>query len=101
VDLGGHGVFEDPLPPLDFQTYADWLHDWMFPKYHRPTRRFFEEHKAAVKRHGFEIVEARPTRTASEDYLNEIWPKLRKQARERSRAEIGVIEFALIARKTA
>ncbi|HTG44746.1 MAG TPA: methyltransferase domain-containing protein, partial [Verrucomicrobiae bacterium] len=24
IDLGGHELFEDPLPPLDFQTYPDW-----------------------------------------------------------------------------
>jgi hypothetical protein len=27
TDLGGHGFFEDPMPPLDFQVYPDWLYD--------------------------------------------------------------------------
>jgi hypothetical protein len=99
VDLGGHEVFEDPLPPLDFQTYSESLYNLMYLKYDRATRRFLDEHKAAVQRNGFKILNVKPTRTASEEYLNEVWPKLRPEARARSRAEVGVIEFALTARK--
>ncbi|HUS36055.1 MAG TPA: class I SAM-dependent methyltransferase [Verrucomicrobiae bacterium] len=99
VDLGGHEVFEDPLPPLDFQTYSEWLYNLMYLKYHRATRRFLDEHKAAVERNGFKILNLTPTRTASEEYLSEIWPKLRPEAHARPRADVGVIEFALTARK--
>jgi hypothetical protein len=99
VDLGGHELFEDPLPPLDFQTYPDWLYAAMFPKYHRATRRFLGEHIDAVKAVGFRIEKVTPTRRADESYLNDVWPKLRSAARVRPREEVGVIEFALLARK--
>jgi hypothetical protein len=99
VDLGGHEVFEDPLPPLDFQTYSNSMYELMYPAYHRATRRFVDEHKTAVERNGFKILDVKPTRTASEEYLNEVWPKLRGEAQARPRADVGVIEFALTARK--
>ena len=101
IDLGGHNMFEDPLPPLDFQTYPDWLFNLMYPPYYRATRRFVSDYKAAAERMGFKFVEAKPVRTASDQYLDELWPKLRPQAKARPRAEVAVVEFALSARKPA
>ena len=99
VDLGGHESFEDPLPPLDFQTYPDWMYDAMFPKYYRATRRFLNEHVDPVKAAGFAVEAVTPTRKADEKYLDQLWPKLRPEARQRPRNEIEVVEFALLARK--
>ena len=99
IDLGGHVLFEDPLPPLDFQTYPDWLYDSMFPKYNRATRRFLNEHTDAVTKAGFKVAKVTPTRVADDAYLDQLWPKLRPAARQRSREEFKVVEFALLARK--
>ncbi|HTG45524.1 MAG TPA: hypothetical protein VK633_13440, partial [Verrucomicrobiae bacterium] len=66
---------------------------------HRATRRFLEEHTQAVVKAGFKIEKVTPTRMADENYLTELWPKLRPAARERKRAEVQVVEFALLARK--
>lgn len=99
IDLGGHGLFEDPLPPLDFQSYPDWLYDLMWPKYHRATRRFLNEHTSAVESAGFRIVAATPTRVAAPAYLKSLRPKLRRAARDRADEELQVIEFALLAQK--
>jgi SAM-dependent methyltransferase len=99
IDLGGHALFEDPTPPLDFQTYPDWLYALMYPKYDRATRRFFNEHVDAVKAGGFIVKGLVPTRRAEEKYLEQLWPQLRRSARERSREELGVVEFALLAQK--
>ncbi len=99
IDLGGHELFEDPLPPLDFQTYPDWLYELMFPKYRRATRRFLSEHIAAVKNAGFIVEKVTPTRTAEDTYMTALWPKLRPAARDRGREEVRVVEFALLARK--
>jgi len=101
IDLGGHELFEDPLPPLDFQTYPDWLYSLMFPKYHRATRRFVNEHAAAVTSAGFRVEKITPTRTADAEYLDRLWPLLRPAAQARPRDEIGVVEFALLAQKPA
>lgn len=98
VDLGGHVLFEDPLPPLDFQTYPDWLYDLMFPKYHRATRRFLHEHLDAIQKAGFKIEKITPTRKADAAYLDKIWPNLRKNARQKPRDEVAVVEFAVLAR---
>jgi hypothetical protein len=99
IDLGGHGQFEDPLPPLDFQTYPDWLYGLMYPKYHRATRRFLHQHTAAVTSAGFRITALTPTRVVDDAYLNALRPKLRPAACERSNEELRVIEFALAAQK--
>jgi hypothetical protein len=101
IDLGGHSEFEDPMPPLDFQTYPDWLFDLMYPPYYRATRRFVSDYRAAAERHGFKIIDVKPVRTASPEYVDKIWSKLRPQARSHPHSEVGVIEFALIARKDA
>ncbi|HVK57583.1 MAG TPA: hypothetical protein VM735_02300 [Candidatus Kapabacteria bacterium] len=99
IDLGGHELFEDPMPPLDFQTYPDWLFRLMYPKYHRATRRFVDEHVAAVKNAGFKIVKVTPTRRADESYLRNLWPGLRSSARRRPFEDVQVVEFALLAQK--
>ncbi len=99
VDLSGHSWFEDPIPPLDFQTYPDWLHDLMFPHYYRATRRFFNQHLKAVVDAGFLIEKAEITRKAETDYVRKIWPKLRKPAQSQSPEDLAVLEFVLVARK--
>jgi SAM-dependent methyltransferase len=99
IDLGGHELFEDPMPPLDFQTYPNWLYDLMFPKYHRATRRFVDEHVAAVKNAGFQVLKVVPTRKADGNYVQQLWPSFRPEARQRPAEEVGVVEFSLLARK--
>jgi hypothetical protein len=99
IDLGGHGEFEDPLPPLDFQTYPNWLYDYIYPPYRRATRKFLDEHLSAMERSGFKILKTTPLRTAGDEYRDAIWPKLRKEARSRPRQDIGVIEFVTVAQK--
>jgi len=99
IDLGGHGGFEEPVPPLDFQTYPDWLYGLMFPTYHRATRRFVSDYRAAAEQAGFQVNEARPIRKADPEYVKRIWPKLRAAARRQPVEEIPTLEFALIAKK--
>ena len=99
VDLGGHDQFEDPVPPLDFQTYPDWLYSCMFPVHHRATRRFVADYRAAALAAGFRDVEIRPLRTADPAYVAAIHPRLRPAARKQPLAEIAIIEFVLSAVK--
>ena len=99
VDLGGHGEFEDPVPPLDFQTYPDWLFAAMYPAHQRNTRRFLTDYRAAATRAGFRQIEIRPTRFADKAYLATIRPRLRAAARQQPIEDIAVIEFNLTAVK--
>ena len=99
VDLGGHGEFEDPVPPLDFQTYPDWLFSAMYPAHNRNTRRFVADYRAAAARAGFRQIEIRSTRTAEKDYLAAIHPQLRTAARQQPIEEMAIIEFTLTAVK--
>jgi len=101
IDLGGHGEFEAPVPPLDFQTYSDRLFGWMFPPYHRATRRFVGDYRVAAERAGFVIADLRTLTAADPEYVRKIWPKLRPAARSRRVEEVSVIEFALIASRPA
>jgi len=99
VDLGGHDKFEDPIPPLDFQTYPDWLFGWMFPVHCRCTRRFLCDYRQAAEAAGFKQVEIRALRTADQAYVESIHKKLRPAARNQPKEDIAVIEFILSAVK--
>jgi SAM-dependent methyltransferase len=99
IDLGGHGEFEDPIPPLDFQTYPDWLFELMYPVNYRNTRRFLEEYEHAVAAAGFSNLEIRPLRIADKSYVESIRKKLRPAAQAQPVEDLAVIEFALYATK--
>jgi SAM-dependent methyltransferase len=99
IDLGGHGEFEDPIPPLDFQTYPDWLYGWMYPVHFRATRRFLEDYRRAVAAAGFRDVKVQPLRTVDKMYVESIHKKLRPAAQKQPVEDISVIEFALTASK--
>jgi len=100
VDLGGHGEFEDPLPPLDFQTYSGWLFACMYPKYHRATRRFLNEHQNAFVQAGFVVERVKVLRSADEAYMQGLRPALRRAARQIPPKELAPIEVAILARKS-
>lgn len=99
VDLGGHGEFEDPVPPLDFQTYPDRLFEWMYPVNFRNTRRFVEDYRRAMAGAGFTGVDIQPTRLADKSYVESIRKKLRPAARSLPFEQLAVIEFVLSAIK--
>jgi SAM-dependent methyltransferase len=99
TDLGGHGFFEDPIPPLDFQVYPDWLYSLMYPKYGRATRRPMGEYVASARAAGFKNVVARPIRLADPVYLESIWPHLNSRIQKAGRDEVRIIEFVLSAGK--
>lgn len=99
VDLGGHGEFEDPIPPLDFQTYPDWLFEWMYPVNCRATRRFVEDYRRAAAGAGFADVEIQPTRMADKSYVESTREKMRPAARHLPFEQLAVIEFLLKATK--
>ena len=92
IDFSSHSEFEDPVPPLDFQTYPDWLHDLMYPPFWRATRSFLSEHYQAMSRAGLEHDETRVLRRAAPDYLATIWPLLRRKARSLPPAEVAVLQ---------
>jgi SAM-dependent methyltransferase len=56
-DLSGHEFFEDPMPPLDFQTYPRWLYRLMFPRYRRAVGNFADVFFNLMRKNGFEILE--------------------------------------------
>jgi SAM-dependent methyltransferase len=99
VDLGGHGELEDPIPPLDFQTYPDWLYGWMYPVHYRATRRFLEDYRQEARKAGFHDIKIQSLRTVDDAYVESIRKKLRPAAQKQPLEDISVIEFALTARK--
>jgi hypothetical protein len=100
-DLSGHEFFEDPLPPLDFQTYPDWLFNLIFPKYRRATGHFADEIFDALKANGCAIDQIVPLRTAGKDYLRKIRPSLRSKARERDDETLGLLDVIVVARQAS
>jgi hypothetical protein len=99
IDFSGHSELEDPVPPLDHQTYPDWLHDLMYPPYYRQTRFFLGEHQQATIKAGLIIDEVRVTRRADAACLDTVWPRLRKAAQLIPRDELAVLEAVVVSHK--
>ena len=96
-DLSGHGLFEDPMPPLDFQTFPRWLFNLIFLKYQRAVGHFADEFLTAMEKHGFTDLKISPIRVAEQNYLDEIWPRLRREAHERSKETVGLLDLVVVA----
>jgi len=95
-DLSGHEFFEDPMPPLDFQTYPDWLYHLIFPKYRRACRRFLDEILDAAVREGFsDHPSVTMIREADADYLAALRPHLRSNARCRSDEQLKPLDIVV------
>lgn len=98
-DLSGHGAFEDPMPPLDFQTFSRWLFDLIFLKYQRAVGHFADEFLTMMEKHGFTDLQVIPIRTANPAYLDEVWPHLRKEARQRPKETVALLDLVIVAKK--
>jgi SAM-dependent methyltransferase len=98
IDLGGHGMFEDPMPPLDFHLYSDFLYGTIYPRYHRATRRFTSDYIRAAHEAGFKHIQASPTRKADLEYIKARRPHFRSRAKTIPDDELAVLEFVLSAR---
>lgn len=99
IDFSGHSEFEDPVPPLDFQTYPDWLHDLMYPRFSRVTRSFLGDHYQAMSRAGLVLDGTRVIRKADPDYVAAIWPHLRARARSFPPEEVGALQAVVTSHK--
>ncbi|MFC1497320.1 methyltransferase domain-containing protein [Verrucomicrobiota bacterium] len=100
VDLTGHGFFEDPIPPLDFHVYPDWLFYLMCPPHNRATRRFAGEYRRVVEDCGFENIKLIPIAVADEPYLDRLMPRIRKNAKKIARSELSILEFVLLCKRS-
>lgn len=78
-DLTGHGLLEDPIPSLDFQTYPNWLNTLTYPKYSQATKQLLSEYIHRSQKKSFENIKVECLRKASAEYIDSIWPLLRSQ----------------------
>ncbi|MEY3479518.1 MAG: hypothetical protein RIQ71_293 [Verrucomicrobiota bacterium] len=99
-DLSGHEFFEDPVDPLDFQTYPDWLFNTIFPRYRRAVGHMADEIFDALTANGCIIEQVVPLRTAEKDYLQRIKPRLRHKARQRDNQTLALLDVIVVARQT-
>ena len=99
IDFTGHAAFEDPVPPLDFQTYPDWLWRLMYPPGGRNTRRHASEFVRAARAAGFEYVMLRRDQTASPDYMNHMWGQFNGRFRRGGPQDADMLCATLSARK--
>jgi hypothetical protein len=98
-DLSGHEFFEDPLPPLDFQTYPDWLFNLIFPKYRRAVGHLADEIFDALEENDCRIEQVVPLRTAEPAYLDKIRPSLRTKMRRCSSETLAMLDVIVVARQ--
>jgi len=98
-DLSGHGILEDPIPPLDFQTYPDWIYDILFPNPGRAARNPFPEFLRMFAKHGFDIVSSETLRAAPRDYVRTIRPRLRADLQGISDEMLTILDVIVVARK--
>jgi len=99
IDLGGHGIFEDPAPPLDFHMYSDLAYAAIYPPYYRATRRFVRDYVKSAEAAGFRDIRIEPTRRADPEYLAGLRPRLKSRARRITDDELSVVEFVLSAKR--
>ena len=52
-----------------------------------------------MKKNGLEIQAVIPIRTAEPEYLEKIWPKLRKEARRRERKTVALLDVIVLTKK--
>jgi SAM-dependent methyltransferase len=97
IDFSGHGELEDPVPPLDFQTYSEWIFKLMYPRHW--TRLFLSDHQQAITRAGLVIDQTRVGRRADLDYSTRLRRKLRKKARLVPLEELSVLEATITGHK--
>ena len=98
-DLSGHSLLEDPIPPLDFQTYPDWLYALMYPKFGRAVRNFVSTFADEIERQGFQNIQITPILKADPAYVSSIWPHLRKAAKALTPEEVSILDVVLTASK--
>lgn len=98
-DLTGHDLLENPIPPLDFQTYPDWLYALMYPNYSRATRQLQSVKIHQVQKKGFEDIRVECLRQASAEYIDCSWPLLRPVVRFEPKDSGAQSELILSARK--
>jgi hypothetical protein len=99
IDLGGHGIFEDPVPPLEFHRYGKIAYGAIFPRYSRATRRFVSDYIKAASDSGFINIQVKAVRQADADYVKDIVPYLKSHATGTPEEELGIIEFILYAQR--
>ena len=98
-DLSGHGLLEDPVPPLDFQTYPDWLYHLMYSKYRRAVRNWIDTFTKELLYHGFKDLRITAIRTADPAYVAAIRPRLRKAASHLTDEQISFLDVVITASK--
>jgi hypothetical protein len=54
----------------------------------------------AMTDQGLEIIGVVPIRKADADYLHSIWPQLRKEAHNRSREVVALLDLVFIAKRS-
>lgn len=99
IDLGGHGIFEDPVPPLEMHRYGRITYGAIYPRYSRATRRFVSDYTKAASESGFHSIRVKATRRADKIYVKSIMPHLKSHAAGTPEDELGVVEFLLYAKK--
>ena len=98
-DLSGHGVLEDPIPPLDFQTYPDWIYDILFPNLGRAARNPFPEFLRMYSKYGFEVISTEAIRSAPLDYVRTTKPRLRSELQGLSDEMLAILDVIVVAVK--
>ena len=98
-DLSGHGLLEDPIPPLDFQTYPDWLYGLMHPKYSRAVRNTIDVFQHEIQRLGFKDIRIQAITRADSDYIESLRPRLRRGIDHLSTDELSMLDVVVTASK--
>lgn len=98
-DLSGHGLLEDPIPPLDFQTYPDWLYGLMYPKYSRAVRNTINVFRNEIQRLGFKDIRIQAITRAEDDYIDRLRPHLRGDIAHLSTEELAMLDVVITASK--
>lgn len=98
-DLSGHGLLEDPVPPLDFQTYPEWLYELMYPKYSRAVRNTIDVFQREIQRLGFQDIRIQAITRADSAYIEGLRPYLRRGVANLSTEDLSMLDVVVTASK--
>ena len=96
-DLNWHGLLEDPIPSLDFQTYPNCLNTLKHPKYSQATRQLLSEYIHEAQKKSFEDIKVECLGKASAKYNGTVLPTLSVAVRLEPEDSIAQPERILLA----
>lgn len=100
IDLRGHNVFSNKERPLDFLTCPDDLWEMMFSHIVTTNRLRLGDFRELARRHGFVTMKEDVLDSVSDEYIDEIRPRLLERYRSIPNEELRPVQVLFVWKKS-